>query len=494
MSIHAVELRPRSATEVLGLSFDLYRKNFPLFISIAALVMAPILLLTALSQLLPLAQLALVPGSLDASSEEMGGVFLAFTLATYCLSGIALLLGVLWPWMEGALTSNVIERMLGRAPSLSQSYREARPRWGALWGSNILAQLGINAPWIVVYILLLVMIFFAAAAGTLSEDAGAVFIGVLAVLCVPILLVGLVLSVVLAINWTFRAPVVMGEGADGVGALGRSAALAKGDRLRIFGRYVLLGVIEFVLIGLPVLVVSVLVALVSFPSLDAAANIDRAVLPGLTMISVAGVAVSFFGTLLLTPLRIIFTTVNYIDLRVRKENLAQTVLGVLAPPEPAPAMPIVTAAAVAVAPALASAPPTATPPAPAPAVTPDAPAKIGIGIPANVDMATLSPGQRIGVLFNRIRNEGASAALLNDLGMAYMDIGDTGGAMDAFNRARELDPNDADVAYNLMLLAVQRKDVAGAKAMMREYLRLETNAADAERVRNDPRFKDVLPE
>lgn len=496
MSINAVELRPRSVLEVLGLSFDLYRKNFPLFIGIAAVVMVPSLLLTSLSQLLPLVQVAIAPasfGNADASSE-FGMAFVGLTTATYCLSAIALVLGVFWPWMEGALTFNVIERVLGREPGLRQSYRETRPRWGGLWGSNLLAQLGINAPLIVIYIAFFFLFFIAgiaSVAGSSDDNSGAaLFAGVLALLCVPVLIAGFLLMIVLAIIWVFRAPAIVGEGVDGVSALGRSHALAKGHRWRLFGRYALLGLVEFVLIGLPVLLVSVFVALIAFPNLDTSAGIDRAVLPGFTLLSVVGVAVSFFGALLLTPLRIIYTAINYIDLRTRKENLALVVAGL--PPEPAPAVPAAVAAPVV--PALITSTEPASAPATAPVVAPEAPAKIGIGIPANVDMNTLSPGQRIGVLFNRIRNEGASVELLNELGMAYMEIGDTGGSMDAFTRARELDPNDADVAYNLMLLNMQRKDTNGAKAMMREYLRLETNAADAERVRNDPRFKDVLPE
>jgi hypothetical protein len=475
MTTNAVELRPRSAGEVLGLSFDLYRKNFPLFIGIAAVVLVPLLMLSTLSQLLPLLQVAMLPASLESSSDAAGGAFFALTLTSYCFSAIALVLGVFWPWMEGALTFNVIERVLGRAPGLGQSYRETRPRWGALWGSNVLAQLGINAPWVIVYILFLFVIFFAAAmtAAGGSDNGGAIFAGVLAVLCVPIFIIAIIVTIVLAINWTFRAPVVVGEGVDGVGALGRSTALAKGDRGRILGRYLLLALIEFVLIGLPVLVVSTMVVLITAPNLDQLVNVDRTALPAFTLISVLAVAVSFFGTLLLTPLRIIYNAINYIDLRTRKENLAQAVAGMAAPLAPA-AVPFI--------------------PAPAPAATPAPAEKIGIGIPANVDMATLSPGQRIGVLFNRIRNEGASPALLNELGLAYVDIGDTSGAMDAFTRARELNPNDADVAYNLMLLNVQRRDMNGARQLMHEYLRLETNAADVERVRNDPRFKDVLPE
>ena len=468
MSINAVELRPRSAGEVLRLSLDLYRRNFPLFIGIAAVVLVPILLLTSIGsigQMLPLMQVAAMPAT-SSSDDIIAGTFVAFSLVTWCLSGIALVLGIFWPWMEGALTFNVIERVLGRAPGVRQSYRETRPRWGALWGSNALAQLGINAPWVIFYILFLFALVIAGAASSAgSQNDASVLVGVLAVLCIPVFIAGIIIMIVLAINWTFRAPVVVGEGADGVAALGRSTALAKGDRWRILGRYVLLALVELVLIGLPVLVASTMVTLIMLPNLDSAMNIDRAALPAFTLFSVLAVAVSFFGTLLLTPLRIIYNAINYIDLRARKENLAQAVAGLTATPAPDAAMPAATE-----------------------------PAKIGIGIPAKVDMATLSPGQRIGVLFNRIRNEGESPALLNELGLAYMEIGDQGGAADAFARARELAPNDADVVYNLMALSMQRRDMHGARQLMRDYLQLETNAADVERVRNDPRFKDVLPD
>ncbi len=469
MSINAVELRPRSAGEVLRLSLDLYRRNFPLFIGIAAVVLVPILLLTSIGsigQMLPLMQVAAMPMN-SGNDDVIAGTFVAFSFVTWCLSGIALVLGIFWPWMEGALTFNVIERALGRAPGLRQSYRETRPRWGALWGSNALAQLGINAPWVIIYILFLFALVIAgAAAGSAgSQNNDFALAGVLAVLCIPVFIAGIITVIVLAINWTFRAPAVVGEGTDGVTALGRSTALAKGDRWRILGRYVLLALVELVLIGLPVLVASTMVILIMLPNLDSAMNIDRTALPAFTLFSVLAVAVSFFGTLLLTPLRIIYNAINYIDLRVRKENLAQVVAGLTVAPAPDAATPAATE-----------------------------PAKIGIGIPARVDMATLSPGQRIGVLFNRIRNEGESSVLLNELGLAYMDIGDQGGAADAFARARELAPNDADVVYNLMALSVQRHDMHGARQLMRDYLQLETNAADVERVRNDPRFKDVLPE
>ena len=107
---------------------------------------------------------------------------------------------------------------------------------------------------------------------------------------------------------------------------------------------------------------------------------------------------------------------------------------------------------------------------------------------------TLSPGRRIGVLYNRLRAEGDSAKLLNDLGLAYMEVGDTWGAVEMFDRGRAIAPNDADLAYNLMLAQLQGNDMNAARKQMSDYLRLETDPDDAARVRNTPRFKDLLPE
>jgi cytochrome c-type biogenesis protein CcmH/NrfG len=111
-----------------------------------------------------------------------------------------------------------------------------------------------------------------------------------------------------------------------------------------------------------------------------------------------------------------------------------------------------------------------------------------------VDLAKLTPAQRVGVLFNRIRVEGENAQMLNDLALALMEIGDWGGALDALTRARTIAPTDPDVVYNLMVLYRERRDTMAARRMMQEYLRLETDPNELAAVRNNPRFKDLLPE
>jgi hypothetical protein len=508
MTTSTVELRPRSVFELLGLTFDLYRKNFLTVIGIAAIVMIPSLAVTALSQMAPLFQLALAPANIDASADSaadaMGTTFAALTLASYCLSGVGLILGIFWPWMEGAITFNVIERVLGHAPGVGESYRATRPRWGALWGSNILAQLGISAPPLIAYFILVFGFVAVAigAAGIASASSGednsiASFVGLTALCCIPLFLASIVLSIVLAVNWAFRAPAVVGEGTDGIQALSRSNALVRGSRWRMFFRLLFFLVIEFVVIYLPTLIVTSVLVVGTFSRGLSSPTPFRfeEFMPVFITAALVVLAISLIGVFLITPARVIYIALNYLDLRTRKENLALQVAGMTMKPISVGAE-ATAPAAVAIAPQMgAQAQPQQTViPAPAPPPMPIAQTMSTTPYPArgSAEYQSLTPGQRIGVLYNLIRSQGESADLLSELGMAYLDVGDLGGALDSLVRARTLAPNDADVAYNLMLVHLARRDTNSARQMMSEYMCLEQNPEDLARVRENPRFRDLL--
>jgi tetratricopeptide (TPR) repeat protein len=200
-------------------------------------------------------------------------------------------------------------------------------------------------------------------------------------------------------------------------------------------------------------------------------------------ISILFLVIGGITQLVITPLHIIYVALLYLDVRVRKENLNLQPAHTPAPKVIEPVLIPATTTPSVVMPA-SVAPIIATPSSP-----PAAPAS---AMPASPVGSIATPAQKIGALFNRMRTEGPSADLLNDLGMAYMDVGDLGGALDAFTRARDLSPKDADIAYNLVLLHRARKDTPNARSMMQEYLRLETNPADVERVRADARFSDLI--
>lgn len=109
-------------------------------------------------------------------------------------------------------------------------------------------------------------------------------------------------------------------------------------------------------------------------------------------------------------------------------------------------------------------------------------------------MPNMTPAQKIGVYFNRLRNEGPNSQLLNDMGASYFEVGDLGAALDAYSRARDLNPQDPDIVFNLMRVHISRKDTSAARIMMREYLNLEPNEDDKRRVLANPSYKPFLPQ
>ena len=484
MTTGPVELRPRSTGEIFALAFNLYRQRFPTFVLITSAVLLPILGLNAL--LSAVVAMLVTAGLQDAQFMADGAQDVAIaglSIASNCATAIVWLLGILWPWAEGALAFNVIEQALGRVLGVRASYDQTRRHWASLWIANFLAQIGISLPLVIVYLALVGVLGVALAVPTFAvfgadffaSVSPAVAVAVVAI-CAPIVIGALVVSVVLAINWTFRAPAIVGEGVNGVQGLSRSVAIARGNRWLIFWRYIFLFVLEFVVTAVPSLIVSAAVLIGLFAllqgTLPSGINLDVTVLPGFVAIFVVITAAGLIGSLLFAPFRVVFTTLNYLDLRVRKENLAGLLAKAATPQSEAPAAPVAS-------------------------LTPSAST---LGAPRaganwqDVDLAKLTPGQRVGVLFNRIRAEGESAQTLKALALALKEVGDWGGALDSLMRARDIAPNDPEVAYNLMLLYRERRDMTAARRMMQEYLRLETDPNELAALHNNPNFKELLPE
>jgi cytochrome c-type biogenesis protein CcmH/NrfG len=106
--------------------------------------------------------------------------------------------------------------------------------------------------------------------------------------------------------------------------------------------------------------------------------------------------------------------------------------------------------------------------------------------------APLTPAQKIGVIYSAMRTQGESPRLLTELGKAFQQVGDLGGALDALTKARALAPYDANIAFNLATLYRDRKDLNSAREMMAEYMRLETDLNDLAQIRANPNFRDLI--
>jgi tetratricopeptide (TPR) repeat protein len=285
----------------------------------------------------------------------------------------------------------------------------------------------------------------------------------------------------------------VGEGVSGTQALGRSTQLTKGYRLKLTGRLLIFEVMRFLVVTLPILAVQTFF----FGGMLTSSNGLTDTSPMSIGVVIAASIFSALAQVLVEPLYMIYITLNYLDLRVRKENLdlqlkTANVLATQAAAEATlepPALAPSSEAAVQANPQPPAAIEPFTPVDSAPPAEPAAP----VTPPPVVDLNTLTPAQRAGVLFNRLRSEGPSGDLLNELGVAYQQIGDTFGALDAFTRARALAPNDAAIAYNLAILQRDRRDFLAARRAMADYLRLETDPAERQKVLDSPGFKEILP-
>jgi hypothetical protein len=164
----------------------------------------------------------------------------------------------------GALIHAVSEQYLGQRIGIRQAYGFAWKRLGAMLGAGILASLAIGG-----------IIAVSVSVAALS------WVGWI------LLVVGSCASIYLIISWIFILPVALLEGLGPIAALSRSSALVKKNWWRVLG-------------------ITLVMALIS-----------GAIIAILGMIPTVG---AILGSILVTPIYTIASTLLYYDLRVRKEE------------------------------------------------------------------------------------------------------------------------------------------------------------------------------
>jgi hypothetical protein len=320
----AIELRPRGVGELLDASFSVYRRHFLALLGTALVVYGPLTALSLVSSGASLIQLAgtLSYSDMTGDPDALMTTALLAAAVSMCASGLALLAGVLAPWMGGALTYSVIERVLGRTPDWRAAYRATAPRWGSLWVANLVRQLVLSACAVPAAIGLYGVLFSGMAvafSGPSVPDGapfGAATLLGLMVVCLPIGVLGLALGAWTAVSWSVSEPAIVGEGAGAFQSLSRSTALVAGLRWRMLGRLLIFWIMQVMVVSVPIFLLQMFLlggALVASEGGD----LSPATLAGYLAASVFGVAAG----VLLAPLNVIYVTMNYLDLRVRKEQL-----------------------------------------------------------------------------------------------------------------------------------------------------------------------------
>lgn len=200
-------LRSLSVPELLDKGFQLYKRHVGLFLSIAALIHIPAMIVES---------------------------FLAAYLVDDRLSN--LVSNFLAPFAQLALTLAVSNLYLGKEASVRASYAQSSHKFLTLFGANILIGLAIVLPSIILGLLF----------------AFALPLGIfVALFLVP-------LAVFWSTRWSLSIPVILLEDAGASKGLGRSWSLTEGYFWRVFGTSFAASLLTTLLSTLPVLLINYL--------------------------------------------------------------------------------------------------------------------------------------------------------------------------------------------------------------------------------------------
>jgi len=262
-------MRPLSVGDILDETLLIFRRQFVAFITLTAVAVVP----SALLSLVALLLVAMVTSSVGASrvtSETaalMGVGALAITIPVGILTAAFRLIGGM---VAVKVSADVI---LGRPVDIWGSYRVVFGRIGPLFLASFLVGMVTGA----------------------------------AALCFPI-------AIFFALGWGLIFPVIVLEGHGGVEAMRRSWDLMRGNRWRLAGCTVLIGLIVSILVAVPLALFGALAGIWL-----AISPVNMSSTFGTVVIQVAQVVFQALGETLFGAVGYIVMTRFYYDVRVRKE-------------------------------------------------------------------------------------------------------------------------------------------------------------------------------
>jgi hypothetical protein len=305
-------LRPMSLGQLMDRTFALYRKNFILFVGIAALGPAAYLIF----QLLTIGS-AVVPGA--AGSRH--------TTAAMASVGIGMFAGILvmlagMAISQAATVKAVAAVHLGRSITIGGAYKALRGRF-----ARVLAVFGLVISLVAVGVIVVVMLAgviggLAVVGGARSGTGGAILGGLIAVIIAAL---GAILAITIYVFYSLSIQACVVEDLRVIPSLKRSVVLSKGARSRVLAIYFVFGVLSLVISIVLGGTVGALGALLHKPII------------AMVMIYFA----SFVSGSLTGPLATSGISLLYYDERVRKEafdlHLMMSSLDIPTPPVVAPA-------------------------------------------------------------------------------------------------------------------------------------------------------------
>lgn len=308
------QLRPMAIRDLLDAAFQLYRRHFVTFFGIAALPMIPLAILQFYVQ-------AYLGGNMFEemmglpSSPPIGGAsifdmlpwrtMIVYYAATFGLAILQVL--IVQGLITGALAHAIANSYLGRPLTILEAYGFGLSKYLSLIAVALLLFFGT-----LLLALLLLGVPSAALIGLSNTASPSAGVGL--ALLASVVLIGAIVLLVLAliffsIKLLLSTQAIVLEGHGPIAAMKRSWHLVSGSFWRTLLIVLLMGVIVYLLSGIPATVVSFALTLANPTAPD-------------QMMRNQAIATLFgqLGQILVMPLQLGLFTLLYYDLRVRKEG------------------------------------------------------------------------------------------------------------------------------------------------------------------------------
>ncbi len=311
----AETLRPMGTSELLDRTFALYRRNFWLFVGIAALApaiqTAAAILLAALGAL---PKRTPSPASAAYTPDALAGIFIGVAITLFVM-----MIGFV---ITQAATIRAVSAVhLGLPITIREAYASLRGQYGRIFGVFLLISLYVFGVSLGLILLAVIVGGLGVAGGSVAGTGGLIAGGLLAVL---VAVAAAFLAVAFFVRYSLAVQACIVEHAGVRQSLKRSAFLSKGSRKRILTVYTLFVILSWIIgAGLGIFTLA----------------IDRAMqLPLLA--TVFSYVTGFVAGALTGPLVTIGISLVYYDERVRKEafdlQLMMSAMDAQANPAPAP--------------------------------------------------------------------------------------------------------------------------------------------------------------
>jgi hypothetical protein len=275
--VSALELRPRTGTEIVDASFQLYRRHFRALLTVNAIVYAPYVILEYIFR-----------------GELYGDVAPSAALLLVPLVGL-----MIGSFSEAAIVLAVSNSYLQGEPDPTAALRGTLRRFGTILIAVFLKYLLIGLSMIVgLFVIMFPLVFLLIAVRGVIPADDLVLAGALGLLAGVIALLGALPIVLYVFARYFAVPATVILEGLGVGAgLGRSADLSKDFKRKVCGT-----------LALPYVLLIIIQLTVMFVAEQ---------LPGPAILSFL---VTQLPSLVLTPILAVIATLLYYDARIRKEG------------------------------------------------------------------------------------------------------------------------------------------------------------------------------